>query len=342
MNATDRKNRLSSPMTKEEIFTFIDSYFAEDRANIEFEVPPDEIRSAVAKDLDETRAAVNKQSEALRAILPVLDKAATDARVALETAQRKTGGEFTVKIERKDAPTVTVKNPHKQFAELLQILSAGCNAYLVGPAGSGKSTAAAQCAEALGLSFHFTGAVLSEFKLTGFIDAGGTYRSTEFRRAYENGGVFLFDEIDASSAQAVLCFNAALANGVMDFPDKTVKMHADFRCIAAANTYGQGATREYVGRNQLDAASLDRFVFVLWNYDEDLELRIAGNAAWVSFVQSVRKACETLKVRAVVSPRASMFGAKLLAAGMDRAQVEALTIWKGIEAATVQKIRASL
>jgi hypothetical protein len=32
-----------------------------------------------------------------------------------------------------------------------------------------------------------------------------------------------------------------------------------FVCIAAANTFGTGADRQYVGRNQLDESTLDRF-----------------------------------------------------------------------------------
>jgi hypothetical protein len=33
--------------------------------------------------------------------------------------------------------------------------------------------------------------------------------NTDFRRAYKDGGLFLFDEIDASFPQALLAFNAA-------------------------------------------------------------------------------------------------------------------------------------
>lgn len=39
----------------------------------------------------------------------------------------------------------------------------------------------------------------------------------------------------------------------------TIKLHPEFKILAAANTFGTGADRVYVGRNQLDEASLDRF-----------------------------------------------------------------------------------
>jgi hypothetical protein len=227
---------------------------------------------------------------------------------------------------------------HVQLPVLLQILATKLNVYLVGPAGAGKTYAAIQCAKALGVEFYFTGAVASEFKLTGFIDAQGKIVSTEFRKAFEKGGLFLFDEIDASYPQAVLAFNAALANDYMDFPDKRVERHEKFYCIAAANTYGQGADRQYVGRNQLDAASLDRFVFLDWKYDENLERELAGNQDWSDYVQKIRRCIEALKIRHVVSPRASIYGAILLANGIPRETVEQTILWKGLDEVTKNKI----
>jgi MoxR-like ATPase len=227
---------------------------------------------------------------------------------------------------------------HYQLPTLIQILATKLNVYLVGPAGAGKTYAAIQCSKALGVEFYFTGAVASEFKLTGFIDAQGRIVSTEFRKAFENGGLFLFDEIDASYPQAVLAFNAALSNDYMDFPDKKVSRHKNFYCIAAANTYGQGADRQYVGRNQLDAASLDRFVFLDWKYDENLERELAGNQDWSDYVQKIRRYIETQRIRHVVSPRASIHGAKLLANGISREIVEQTILWKGLDEATKTKI----
>jgi len=231
---------------------------------------------------------------------------------------------------------------HFQLPTLIKILATKLNVYLVGPAGAGKTYAAIQCAKALGVEFYFTGAVASEFKLTGFIDAQGRIVSTEFRKAFEKGGLFLFDEIDASYPQAVLAFNAALSNDYMDFPDKRVQRHENFYCIAAANTYGQGADRQYVGRNQLDAASLDRFVFLDWKYDENLERELAGNQDWSDYVQKIRRFIERMKIRHVVSPRASIYGAKLLSNGIERAIVEQTILWKGLDNTSKNKVIQNL
>lgn len=231
---------------------------------------------------------------------------------------------------------------HRSFPTLLKILEQKLNVYICGPAGSGKTTAAQNCAEALNVPFYFTGAIASEYKLTGFIDAQGKIVSTDFRKAYENGGLFLFDEIDASFPQAVLAFNAALANDFMDFPDKRVQKHENFYCIAAANTIGMGADRQYVGRNQLDAASLDRFVFLDWQYDENLEQELAENKTWTYKVQKIRKIVNEKKIRFVVSPRASIKGAQLLAAGFNESEVEEMVLWKGMDEATKNSIKNSL
>ena len=231
---------------------------------------------------------------------------------------------------------------HFQFEKLSKYVQTKNNIFLVGSAGSGKTTAARNIAKALNIKFYFTGAINSEYKLTGFIDAQGRIVNTEFRKAYENGGLFLFDEIDASFPQAILAFNAALANDFMDFPDKKVQRHKNFYCIAAANTFGTGADRQYVGRNQLDAATLDRFITLNWEIDETLEHELAKNYEWVNYVQKARKAASKIGERHIISPRASMQGADLLRIGIDRKEVEKDVVWKGLDASRIQMIKKNM
>ena len=231
---------------------------------------------------------------------------------------------------------------HFQFEKLSKYVQTKNNIFLVGSAGSGKTTAARNIAKALNIKFYFTGAINSEYKLTGFIDAQGRIVNTEFRKAYEHGGLFLFDEIDASFPQAILAFNAALANDFMDFPDKKVQRHKNFYCIAAANTFGTGADRQYVGRNQLDAATLDRFITFNWEIDETLEHELANNHEWVNYVQKARKAASKIGERHIISPRASMQGADLLRIGIDRKEVEKDVLWKGLDASRIQMIKNNM
>lgn len=230
---------------------------------------------------------------------------------------------------------------HKLFEPALKSITCGPLA-LVGPAGAGKTTLAQQVADALQVPFYFTGAIASEYKLMGFIDANGRVVGTAFRKAFTEGGLFLFDEIDASLPQAVLAFNNALANDHCDFPDGNFARHKDFYVMAAANTYWSGADRVYVGRNQLDGASLDRFIFMTLEYDEDMESRLTDNKDWLEHVQLAREAVKLLKIRHIVSPRATIYGTKMLAQGLSHIQAEMMTIFKGMPGEDVKRVKAKM
>lgn len=231
---------------------------------------------------------------------------------------------------------------HKMFPELLAAVGNGMNVMLVGPAGCGKTHMAAEVARTLSLNFDFTGAVANEFKLSGFRNAEGVYIGTGYRKMYEHGGLFLCDEIDASSANALLYMNSGLANSIQDFPDTAVTRHKDFRFIASANTYGHGADRQYVGRNQLDAATLDRYYVLPIDYDEGLEFKLYGDGEWVRYVHKVRKAVRELQLRHVVSMRAIDMGCTMLAAGVDRTAVERAVLWRNLPQADIDRIRRGL
>lgn len=259
----------------------------------------------------------------------VLTEAVRIAREAAEEVVRASAAprEIVVKVEGKEPKTIAGK-VHAQFSRLLKMVGAKVNVWLAGPAGSGKTTAARQVAEALSLPFFFNGAIDTEYKLSGFVDAQGRIVSTAFRRAYTEGGVYLFDEVDASMPSAVLAFNAALSNGHADFPglDTPVGAHPDFRVIAAGNTWGLGATTEYVGRAKMDAAFLDRFVQLAWGYDEVLERGLATNTKWCERVQALRVKAKTRGLKIVISPRATLNGCRLLDAGLSWSEVEDATV----------------
>jgi len=286
-----------------------------------------------------TQAITAAIASAMAGLKPAIDKDEIIALIKEHASQP-----IINRIEITVPPAASVELPdehrHAVFPDVLRKVAAGVHVYLVGPAGSGKSTIAEQCARALGRALYTANAVQSPYELTGFLDAQGRVVRKPFRDAYENGGIFLFDEIDASSADALVALNGALAQSFFAFPDGMVKRHPDFVCIAAANTFGKGADRQYVGRQQLDAASLDRYAFVTMDYDETFELAISGNRDWTYHVQAIRAAVAELKVRHVVSPRASISGAKLLAAGEAWPQVEDAVIWKGLDADTIGKVRA--
>lgn len=267
----------------------------------------------------------NSELAAIRAEIAEM-KADTARQIA--EAKRAAVKSIVLNVNNGDRThTIDVGIQHENFPMLCELMAgldpADRNVWLTGPAGSGKTTAARKLAEALGLGdrFYFVGAIDSPYKLTGFVDAQGKYNATAFYQAVKFGGVFLFDEVDGSLPGAVLEFQAFLATGYATFPDdpNPVQRHPECYIVAAANTWGFGGDANYVGRMKLDAAFLDRFVTLEWNYDDKLERVLAGHDVWVGVVQAVRTAAMSASVQVVISPRASMKGAQLLRSGMTPA-----------------------
>lgn len=224
-------------------------------------------------------------------------------------------------IERKITTVVDGKKAdvqgvqHEKFETVLKFVANNEPVMLTGPAGSGKNVLCKQVAQALGLKFYFTNAVTQEYKLTGFTDANGRYQETQFYKAFTQGGIFMLDEMDASIPEVLIILNAAIANRYFDFPAPIgyVEAHPDFRVIAAGNTTGNGADFEYVGRNQLDAASLDRFAIVEIDYSPTIENAVAcGDNELVDFCRAFRNQAKVSGCAVIVSYRCIGRLAKML------------------------------
>jgi cobaltochelatase CobS len=241
----------------------------------------------------------------------------------------------TIKIEMTSngvAVGESTGHHHPMFSTLCRILSSRAadgfvpNVWIAGPAGSGKTHSVKSFAKAAGLEFYYNGALRDAFELIGYKDANGVYHTTPFRQAYEHGGVYLFDEVDGSDNAALLALNGALANGIASFPDGLIERHPDCRIVATGNTWGLGATSDYVGRGKIDAAFLDRFGARLqWGYDVALEVSISGNADFAKRVQAARTRAVAAGLKVLITPRASIAGAALIAAGLTHDEAADLT-----------------
>ena len=226
---------------------------------------------------------------------------------------------------------------HNQFLKVLNILKSQKriqkNIMMVGEAGSGKTQLACDIAEALKLKFYpmSVGLQTTKSDLLGFINAHGEYITSPVREAFEKGGVLLLDEFDSTHAGVVTIINSLLANGHCSFPDKIIEKHKDFICLVACNTYGHGANIDYVGRNRLDGATLDRFIVVDVGYDKKLETSLTANKHWHKIIEQIRKNVQKQGIKLIVSPRASMNGADLLDAGFSYDEVLDMCIFKGTD-----------
>lgn len=227
---------------------------------------------------------------------------------------------------------------HRQFADVLTALQARdhkghrLNLWITGAAGTGKTSACENAASALNMPFAFEGSIVDAMtQIFGWIRPhDGQLQRTPFREIWEHGGVFVFDDFDGSIPNEAMKLNTLLANGVCAFPDGMIKRHVDCVIILTANTFGQGATNDYVGRMKQDAAFLDRFSFIQWEIDEQLELATCPNETWCKRVQSVRAKVQRQGIKVLVTPRASYQGAALLATGMSQEKVEAMVLRKSM------------
>ena len=160
--------------------------------------------------------------------------------------------------------------------------------------------------------------------LSGFRSAlDGRYYGSKARLAFEYGALYCLDEVDASNPNVLTGLNEMLnvdAGESCPFPDGMIRRSADFVCIATANTIGAGASSDYVGRLPIDAATKDRFSFLRWNYDVEMERAIVashGEAGidWLeTVVVPIRAAITDLGAAAICSPRMTFAGAAMLAA----------------------------
>jgi cobaltochelatase CobS len=235
--------------------------------------------------------------------------------------------EIVVKVA--DRPAVKMDGKvHEKFAEILELAAQRMEVLMVGPAGCGKSHLAEQIAKALGLRFGSLSCSsgMSEGQITGRLIPTGDggrfeYQRSQFVEFYEEGGVFLLDEIDAADANVLLVINQALANGHLPVPNRITnpqaKRHPDFVLIAAANTFGNGANRMYVGRNQLDESTLDRFRIgqVVLDYDRELEKSILADSDLLQRLWTIRRKAADCQLRRVISTRFFAKSATMKAAG---------------------------
>lgn len=262
-------------------------------------------------------AFVNQQAGALVEAAKVETSARYQAvidELKRENAQLKntpSGTVINVTVNGKTETTHTGKILPDCFGRALRRLKNGKNIFFYGPAGSGKNVISEELAKAMGAKFYYFNTLVTKFDLTGYCDAKGNYIPTPLYEAVknaQNGGesVVMLDEICTGAPEALVCINAALANGYFTFADSPVQVPlTNVHFIAADNTNGQGATEQYNGRYKMDESTRDRFSFIKLDYLPQIEESICGEHKDIlTFLRDVRSAAAKLSLSLICGYRA--------------------------------------
>lgn len=304
-----------------------ESLFEDDDADAK--AKQEALKKQMAEAEEAERAARKKQEEAekLRKELDELRKRQEAKRKQREEEERKRREEEELKNLR-----------HYKTDDLIETLKATGLAYLVGPAGTGKSTLAMDaCAELFGVpkddfkfNEHFAQISFSpdttSGEMVGRCDINGVFHRSEVVRVFAEGGLILFDEIDNADASMLVKLNTAIANGTFATPEGLVRKNKNTVIVCTANTYGTGPDAMYVGRTRLDAATLDRFVCstIEVDYDVKLEKKLAHflpaeKRDWLgNFVKKVREEIKAKHFRRLCSTRFVINAVRWFGQGKDK------------------------
>lgn len=230
-----------------------------------------------------------------------------EAKRALEEAlakiekERKLMQELGIKFSSSDTPT-----------RIKRTIEAGIrNLWLVGSAGCGKSVMTRQVAKELGLPYLCIscGIGTSSTEFLGY--KYPTRESTKFAEYYGKPSIILLDEFTSLDPAVAQICNAALANDEIETTTGTVYRDPNCIIIATSNTFGGGASRQYVANNQLDASTIDRFIggIIEVNYSESFESQYDPEV--VNYVNSLRNIIKTYDFRRIASTRMIQAGCAL-------------------------------
>lgn len=337
----------------------------------------DDELARLERQLAEAQAAAREAAEQERRQQEALDEARRKAeeerrRKAEEYARKKAEEEERKKAERaakkkaeqeasrrQDEERRRASNGHSMTNEVVETLRTTGLAFLVGPAGTGKTTLAVGACEVLfgvnrddpRFNEHYAQISFSPDttagEMIGRADVNGGFTESEIVRVFRDGGLILFDEIDNADASMLVKLNTAIANGYIATPRGLVRRNENTVIVCTGNTFGTGADAMYVGRARLDAATLDRFTLctIFVDYDVKMEKRIAdsggiddANKKWLAaFVKVVRKCIANNRFRRICSTRFVVNAVKWLAAGKSKKWVadKFLVPWKENERTAV-------
>lgn len=229
----------------------------------------------------ETEAPTGALEAAILAVLrpylkASLDESKVEAILDRMLDQREETGPRPIQIG--EAPVLVMsETDHKHMNKLVYFANLAPSTrtwpFLYGPSGTGKSHAVIRYGQLMGRPLYMLtlGPATMKSDVFGFaLPTGGVFR-TQFREAWEHGGICLLDEFDQCNPETGVLLGGALANGHCAFPDGLLPRHKDCLIVATGNTPMRGGTKGHEGRRKLDVSTQDRFAFVPWPRDVKAE-----------------------------------------------------------------------
>lgn len=165
------------------------------------------------------------------------------------------------------------------FLKIVDDLMVGNNIFLIGEAGTGKTTLAEKVAKALNREIKVI--TCNQWTSPSRFIGGQTidgYEQGDLIEAWANGDILILDEMPKLDPNTAGVLNDALAKSanpdavIFDGQGKPHKKHPNFGCIATGNTTGKSTSMKYGGNNRQDASLIDRFSTSMYYIEFNIEL----------------------------------------------------------------------
>lgn len=310
---------------------------------------------ATITQLDNVAAAIGHG----RVFSSLLDSAITYRDEYLKERDKKATPALTVSAGQKTAGFI----PPTWSKQFLTMVSLDKIVALTGPSGNGKTTSAKALLEQndwqvieVDCTADTTAADLIGRK-TLTADNGSTavtYENGPVARAFDadRKTAVLLNEWDAIDPRAAMAFQSAFEpaqNGSrrITLPEtgRQIESRANVIFVLTMNTLGNGASRQFQGRNALDGANRDRVEIIQTTYEHDAERLTAHGYTketadyLADWAKEIRAKIDGQNLRCFVSLRRLITAADLIdRAGLSRSRATKLAFFDRLEASELAAI----
>ena len=318
-------------------------------------LPPLTFEAATITQLDNVAAAIGHG----RLFSSILDSAITYRDEYLKERDKKAAPALTVSTGQTTAGFI----PPSWSKQFLTMVSLGKIVALTGPSGNGKTTSAKalleqndwQVIEADCTADTTAADLIGRKTLTA--DSGTTtvtYEDGPVARAFNSDRktAVLLNEWDAIDPRAAMAFQSAFEpaqNGArrITLPEtgRQIESRANVIFVLTMNTLGNGASRQFQGRNALDGANRDRVEIIQTAYEHDAERLTAHGYTketadyLADWAKEIRAKIDSQNLRCFVSLRRLITAADLIdRAGLSRSRATKLAFFDRLEASELAAI----